>query len=105
MRKSIAAALFVTLVCAALASAQFPTSSGNKPAKLHYRPISTSKNLAAPMAQPSSGFSVTKYLSKISFPGFSKSSKIGPSPLPTSGPVPTSAKNPYQPLAPFTPKK
>jgi hypothetical protein len=103
VRKSICAALFFALTFASLASAQVSTASGN-PANLTYRPVST-KHLAASVAQQSSGFSITKYLPKISFPSFSKSPQVSPGPLPMSGPVPASAKNPFQPLAPFTPKK
>ena len=104
MRKSICAALFFALTSPSFASAQFSTSSG-RPGNLTFRPVSTHRNLAAPVAQQSSGFGLTRFLPKLHFPGFSKSSQMSPGPLPTSGPVPAPAKNPFQPLPPFTPKK
>jgi hypothetical protein len=99
VRTKIAAALFAALTSASLASAQFPSSSGTS-----YKSVNTSKHLAAPAAQQSGGF-FGKFLPKISLPGFSKSTAIGPGPLPSKGSVPATAKNPFQPLAPFTPKK
>jgi hypothetical protein len=100
MRKAIGAALFVTLASASFAGAQF--SSGS-PATLTHRPVSTTRNLAAPVNQKSSIF--TRFLPKFSFPSFSKSPGLSPGPLPTSGRIPSTVKNPFQPLSPFTPKK
>jgi len=87
--------------------AQNLTAFSNQPRRLTYKQVSTTQNLAAPLAaQQASGFSLTKFIPKLTFPSFSTSPTIGVSPLPPPGSFPsTQYKSPYQPLAPFTPNK
>jgi hypothetical protein len=96
------------VVGAGLASpvwAQNPTSLGGQPRKLNMKPVSTSKNVAASAAaQQSAGFGISKFMPKLSLPGFSRPSSLGAPTLPQRGLVPSSPpKGPFQPVRPFTP--
>lgn len=106
MRKAIWAALMVGVGLGSPAWAQHGTVF-NQPRRLTFKQTSTTKNLAAPIAaQQSSGFSLTKFVPKLTFPSFSAAPTIGHSPLPPPGAFPsTHFKNPFQPLPPFTPRK
>lgn len=103
VRKSIWAALVLSVALASAGNAQTTTTSGGKPGNMNFKPVSTTKHLAAPVTPPSTGF-LSRFVPKISLPGFSKSPTASPGPLPAPGPVPSANKNPFPPLAPFTPK-
>jgi hypothetical protein len=107
VRKAFWAALFLGVGLAASAWGQSPTSANNRPRSTSFKPVSTTKNLAAPIAaQQSSGFGLGKFMPKMSLPSFLSSPKIGTGPLPAAGTVPQSkVKNPFQPVKPFTPNK
>ncbi len=107
MRKAIWAALFIGIGLASPAKAQRLTAFSNQPRHLTFKQTSTTQNLAAPIpSQQASGFSLTKFIPKLTLPSFSTSPTIGHSPLPPPGAFPsTHFKNPFQPLPPFTPKK
>ena len=95
MRKVKWAALLLALALAVPCKAQTTTSTSNRPRNLSYKPVST--------PQQSSG--IARFIPKLPLPGFSRSPRIGPTPMPGPGPVPsTKNKSPYQPIAPFTPR-
>ncbi len=106
MRKVIWAVLFLGLGSSS-AWARNLTSFSNQPRHLTFKPVSTTKNLAAPIAaQESKGFSLIKFIPKLTFPSFSTSPTVGVSPLPPASSFPsTHFKSPFKPLPPFTPKK
>ena len=107
MRKAIWAALVVGMALGSPAWAQSQTAFSNQPRRLTFKPTSTTKNLAAPVpAQQSSGFSLTRFIPKLTLPSFSAHPTIGQSPLPPAGAFPSTHFNsPFQPQKPFTPKK
>jgi len=106
VRNAIWAALFLGMGLASPARAQSLTAFSNQPRHLTFKPVSTTRYLAAPIpAQQASGFSLTKFIPKLTFPGFSNSPTIGVSPFPPPSSFPsTQYKSPFQPLPPFTPK-
>lgn len=104
VRKAIWAALCVGVALVSQARAQNPTSPGSKPRPVSFKPVSTTKNVAAPVAaQQSKGFSLTKFIPKLSLPSFSSSPNTGVPTMPKPGSL-AQSKGPLQPMKPFTPK-
>jgi len=105
VRNAIWAALVIGMGFASSGRAQSLTAFSNQPRRLTFKPVSTTQNLAAPIAaQQSSGWNLLKYMPRLTFPSFSTAPKIGISPLPPPSSFPsTQYKSPFQPIPPFTP--
>src|SRR5207248_56888 len=90
VRKAIWAALLVTVGFVTPARSQSGTGFSNQPRRLTFQQTNTTKNLAAPIpSQQASGFSLLKFVPKLTFPSFSTFPTIGQSALPPPGAFPS----------------